>query len=371
MTGLLRWMGLRVLPPLLLAVLVVAAWPLSQLALLALAICIMPWVAAGDSIASVWRRSLRLTYWATTILVPASAAAILARCGLGDFVPKLRDGDMVTVIALSLTAAVLVAMFVRMLFFGGHAYVGAPDGPAFSPREPRCEDCGYLLLGLPLDTRCPECGTPVADSLPAGRRKPLDWHRNARKPRGLADLLRLHVFILHDGRFFRFVPIHDQLRIARYFWWMSFGLMCGITLAVAQVVSRLFPAYGLFRSNINASALGILLLMFALHNLMMLPACLWAQLRHGIRDYRVSATVCCYGVPLWWPFILAAMTAAILANNPVRKWLVDFASVDLVVIRLDGPEFAGLLVLVLIAASLLFVWLRICQALRTVRFANA
>jgi hypothetical protein len=32
-----------------------------------------------------------------------------------------------------------------------------------------CESCGYPLTGLPVEGRCPECGEPVADSLPQRR----------------------------------------------------------------------------------------------------------------------------------------------------------------------------------------------------------
>ncbi len=33
-----------------------------------------------------------------------------------------------------------------------------------SPADILCESCGYTLNGLPADGRCPECGSPVADS---------------------------------------------------------------------------------------------------------------------------------------------------------------------------------------------------------------
>lgn len=44
--------------------------------------------------------------------------------------------------------------------------------------QPLCEACGYILEGLPADSRCPECGKPVAESTdPALRRKPA-WELN-------------------------------------------------------------------------------------------------------------------------------------------------------------------------------------------------
>src|SRR4051812_5178876 len=32
-----------------------------------------------------------------------------------------------------------------------------------------CESCGYGLEGLPVSGKCPECGKPIAESLPSNR----------------------------------------------------------------------------------------------------------------------------------------------------------------------------------------------------------
>ena len=39
-----------------------------------------------------------------------------------------------------------------------------------------CERCGYVLNGLPADGRCPECGTPLDESVNY-RRHPPAWER--------------------------------------------------------------------------------------------------------------------------------------------------------------------------------------------------
>src|SRR5687767_11875153 len=40
-----------------------------------------------------------------------------------------------------------------------------------------CEGCGYILTGLPPDSRCPECSKPIAESHPSLRSRP-PWERD-------------------------------------------------------------------------------------------------------------------------------------------------------------------------------------------------
>ncbi|MGE5612495.1 MAG: hypothetical protein ACM359_24820 [Bacillota bacterium] len=39
-----------------------------------------------------------------------------------------------------------------------------------------CEGCGYILSGLPSESRCPECGKAIAESLPEVRQRP-EWEK--------------------------------------------------------------------------------------------------------------------------------------------------------------------------------------------------
>ncbi|MFM9996864.1 MAG: hypothetical protein ACKVU4_13815 [Phycisphaerales bacterium] len=54
-----------------------------------------------------------------------------------------------------------------------------------------CERCGYVVEGLPGDGPCPECGTPIADSLP-DRRRGSPWQQRA----GFASWLRTGILML-------------------------------------------------------------------------------------------------------------------------------------------------------------------------------
>lgn len=65
-----------------------------------------------------------------------------------------------------------------------------------------CERCGYVIEGLPHQGACPECGKPIAESLPERRtgtawqrqpriaRLPIVWWRSLRHPLATLDLMQ-------------------------------------------------------------------------------------------------------------------------------------------------------------------------------------
>ena len=56
--------------------------------------------------------------------------------------------------------------------------VGAPRVVPAVERPPRCDACGYNLTTIPMESRCPECGEPVAASLGPDARPGTAWqHR--------------------------------------------------------------------------------------------------------------------------------------------------------------------------------------------------
>lgn len=103
-----------------------------------------------------------------------------------------------------------------------------------APEALLCEQCGYVLTGLPADGHCPECGRPIADSDPAHRHPPA-WE-TAIHARFSAFLHTTVVVLFQPSRFYRtFATRSASLRAAhRFALWH--WLIVSILLALAAVV---------------------------------------------------------------------------------------------------------------------------------------
>ncbi|HUU85235.1 MAG TPA: hypothetical protein VM243_17180 [Phycisphaerae bacterium] len=349
------------------AVMVLGAVPLGEVALVLVATAAMPWCAGGDRASSVWKRSVKNVYWSTTVVIPT---AVIVALGYGVDLGQVRNDGLVILLGL-LTLIVPPVVILRMLVVGAGRYVGVPDGPAFAPREPRCESCGYTLIRLPAQGRCPECGVPIGESLPGGRRRPTVWQQKELRPRGFVELIRLQWVILRDPAFFDRLPVHSGLAAARHFWWGTFLLMVFTLLAAAKIGSLATVGDQPWQMVFAGVAAVAVIVPFPLQAAMMSFACLWSQFRSGISDYRASAVVCYYAAPLMWPLVLGLVLAAVVAGA-----LADSALVDLKLhVGRSGEYFtawhlAMICVFVLTIALLLFWGGRLLAALRSVRYAN-
>src|SRR5205085_9325028 len=63
-----------------------------------------------------------------------------------------------------------------------------------------CEKCGYIVNGIPMDSLCPECAAPIAESLPETRQPPL-WERAG--PGANYFFMTTFQLIVSPTRFFR------------------------------------------------------------------------------------------------------------------------------------------------------------------------
>ena len=361
-------------------IIIFGSLPALELLILLAGTATMPFAAGGDRASSVWKRSVKNMYWCTVLLAPG--AALFAT--LTHLDGKLGGGfaaDFVNIGSLILFA-VLTVLLLRAALVGAHRYVGPADGPAFAPREPHCDECGYLIIGLPLDTRCPECGLPVRESLVGGRRGPTAWGRHEFKPRGFVEALRMQWAVLRKTAFFRGVPVHTGLSAAKHFWWVTWATFILATLVIlrsgmgwaAQAVRSTSTAFGPSPEDpellMAPLSLGCMLVPLLAQSLVMSCACLWAQVRHRIRDYRVSAATCYYASPLMWPFVLSVLAVAVLSIDSVRVMLRILFRTEVAGVSVSAAALALGLAVIAAVASLVFWWFRLLRALKAVRFAN-
>jgi len=348
-----------------------AGVPVLAILLVPLAILIMPWAAGGDRAGSVFKRSLKNTYWASLLLVPQAvlACAIMWLDHAHGFPPQ-GDRGLYFVLGVLLVAIILAGLWLRALIVGAARYVGDPAGPAFHPRAPLCEPCGYRISGLPVSGRCPECGEPVAASLPGARRRPTPFHEHEFRPRGLRELVRMQ-FRAFRRDYFVTLPVQGVMLTSRHFWWGTLLLMSLVLVGLVRALGVLLPRDIALSFMFVLCAL-VLVAPLALQSILLFLACCWGQLRHGIRDYRVSAAVCYYGGPLMWPMlivpgVLLVIHAAVLDPQFINIYFGDPVpgmSVALTTwLIIAGPGFA--------LAGIILWWLGLCRGLSQCRFANA
>ncbi len=89
----------------------------------------------------------------------------------------------------------------------GQSNASSPPRSGPDPFALLCEACGYPLAGIADMPACPECGTPISDSLPA-RREGSPWQ----KSRSITSALATDWALLrHPIRFWRVVRLHQPI----------------------------------------------------------------------------------------------------------------------------------------------------------------
>jgi len=349
------------------AVLFVGFAPAVEIMMLVLALLLAPAWAAGDDVVSSFKRSVKGVYWSTTVLIPASMLSVVVWVLVEGLARDLYLGFVrESVFALLFGAGVFATAVYMSLAFGRllstHAMASGP---------PHCDDCGYLLTGLPADGLCPQRGLAVRDSLPGGRRRPEAWRVNALSMHGILNLLRLQCSVLRTSTVFREIPIHSSAGFARRFFAATLASMAIVVMLVARAAMSFWPQAGDVSHWIGVSGITIIAGTFVLRAMMMVPVGLFARFACGIRDFRTSTTVWYMLGPLLWPVIAVATLAMPLWIGPWRQWLHETVP-TLFVFRhhINGAQvYAGACATAATVVTL-FCLLRLRQALRAVRFAN-
>lgn len=119
-----------------------------------------------------------------------------------------------------------------------------------APHDPYCDECGYDLTMSPINSRCPECGKPVAESLSAAARNPSRWERNPAffSPSQIA--WQIKTLFSHPMTFFSSIPLRTDHAAARR-WLMISLLFIGLTaslLGPALLYTDRDPVYFTFNN---------------------------------------------------------------------------------------------------------------------------
>ena len=128
------------------------------------ALLLIPLYAAGEGARRTYFRCVKLLLWSSACQVPIVWFFMHLAFWGEDYVYGPTWG-------LAMWAAFQLWWLSVLVRLGGR-YGGPEEGPRWEQRHPRCENCGYSLVSLSLEGRCPECGVAVAESLPERRRPP-------------------------------------------------------------------------------------------------------------------------------------------------------------------------------------------------------
>jgi|GEM_PF-2764444 len=191
------------------------------------AVLLVPLYAAGEGAKRTYTRCVKLLLWSTACQALLCWAFMHVMIWFErKFSQRVLDEASIACLAL------LELWWISVLFRLGGRYGGPKNGPRWRPRRPRCENCGYSLVSLPLDGRCPECNTLVRNSLPERRKAPAFAKARGLRARrvGFARTLWAALFA---RRFAENVAVWSSLRAARNFAALTCTLVGVITTVSA------------------------------------------------------------------------------------------------------------------------------------------
>jgi hypothetical protein len=246
----------------------------------------------------------------------------------------------------------------------------APRVPELS--EILCSSCGYVLDGLDRQSRCPECGQPISDSLGSDRVPP-EWESPEHRPG--AFMRTSLALILRPAHFYRTFTVRGSVPSARAFarihWWIA-SLLFALTAATHTIwfsyrVWPLIPDFpggrwGLFAAQlVGLTLLGYL----ALDGITRLAAILtnWEATYRGLRlPYSIVLRGMYYHAAHYLPVAVVAL--AYVAGYQLLLRLYEQALPR----DNDMDYLYGLCALVVLSAVYLFVtyW----TGMRNMMYAN-
>jgi hypothetical protein len=325
---------------------------------------LMPFIAAGERPGRLYLRAVKLTLWSTVCFIPPGLVILVVV--YVRHIHEIPFEDLEWESVTIGTVALWVLWWLTVLLRLGDRYAGPAEGPGWQPRQPCCNRCGYILTGLSVDGRCPECGLAVHASLPEARR-PSPWAAVTLIRHKPAAYLSTLAQVLRGRQFFRTLAVYPDLGVAvRFAWWTVFftALLCvaGLAATADPYVGAPLQVAATFAS---VSAIAVLVPSIVMA-VVALRAC-----QFGRRDPRPTTAAVCYGSALFLPVVVAlwiGIACLLLAEHagwfgglmhfPLAGWI-------------DYGFFWALGLSVLPIAALTWALLRLRRALHDVRFASA
>lgn len=108
-----------------------------------------------------------------------------------------------------------------------------------------CEGCGYILTGLPPDSRCPECAKPIDESSPSVRGLPA-WEIDNGTSRRQRFWTTTRAVLLHPTRFYRTLATRVSSTASAGFariHYLITSLLLGLTVCLQLHWMLVVPGY--------------------------------------------------------------------------------------------------------------------------------
>ncbi|HPF37776.1 MAG TPA: hypothetical protein P5081_19845 [Phycisphaerae bacterium] len=186
-----------------------------ELVLMLIVLPVGTWGTAGERTGLLLVRCGQSLLWSTTIAIPLGVAWALAPAlyrALGLTTTNAPKGPLIECLVLLWWTVVYLRSLDR--------YDGPADGPAWKARELTCEGCGYQIGMLPLTSRCPECGRPIAEMYPSLRR-PMAFAMASGLRAMMTGFVSTLVDTTRNPDYFRTLSIRRRPRLERrYFYFV-------------------------------------------------------------------------------------------------------------------------------------------------------
>lgn len=338
----------------------IVIWCLAAEGLLALAaLLLMPYLAAGERGRLLFGRSVRLVLWATTSLVALGVALQTTRLWYTDETMVLL-GTMVYMVWL-----------VWLVIRGGVRYAGPADGPAWQPRVPMCEGCGYTLTALPPSASCPECGRPVVESLPE-RRGPCRFGAARHVLGRLAAYGPTYAEVLWSRDFFARLRVSDAMAGARRFaiWTCGLLALAGAAVDLGWLGWSRTGSVFAWPRDMDVLAACTVGSIAGLALLLVVGLIALLASRFAVRPGHPNAVAVFY-----WTAWLAPIAISVAGTIALVVWLIDLALFRWVVqagnLEIDMYGLAVSLLAVIPCAVIWRAIVALVRAVRAMRLANA